>query len=59
MKIERLAAFAPRTRALAEDLAEVHMTCLGCKDCQGLCMALAEAVNLPPAILKEQRGEAR
>ncbi|WP_172677013.1 hypothetical protein [Aestuariivita boseongensis] len=57
MKTERLAAYAPRTRAVAETIAELQGPCLGCKGCQGLCIALVEAMTLPDAILS--RGGAR
>jgi len=53
MKTERLAAYAPRTRAVAETLAELHGPCLGCKGCQGLCTALVEAMTLPDAVLSK------
>ncbi|MFY9211140.1 MAG: hypothetical protein WAO69_08440 [Aestuariivita sp.] len=51
MDTKRLAAHAPRTRALAQDLADLQGPCLGCPGCEGLCLALIEAVTLPDAIL--------
>ena len=56
MKIDRIAAFAPRTRALAEELDELTMPCIGCKDCRGMCMDLIEIVRLPDVLLKEKRA---
>ena len=56
MTIKRLAAHAPRTRAVANDLAELSSPCIGCKGCEGLCLALIEAMTLPEAILSKGRG---
>jgi len=53
MKTDRLAAYAPRTRAVAETLGDLHGPCLGCADCRGLCVALVEAVTLPEAVLSK------
>ena len=53
MKTERLAAYAPRTRAVAEQVLDVQGPCLGCPGCQGLCIALVEAMTLPDAILSK------
>ena len=53
MKTDRLAAYAPRTRAVAETLGELQGPCLGCANCQGLCIALVEAMTLPEAVLSK------
>ena len=53
MKTDRLAAYAPRTRAVADTLSEMQGPCLGCTDCQGLCIALVEAMTLPEAVLSK------
>lgn len=53
MKIDRFAAFAPRTRALASDLAILQGPCVGCTDCEGLCRDLIDALVLPDAVLKK------
>ena len=53
MKTERLAAYAPRTRAVAEQVLDVQGPCLGCPGCKGLCIALVEAMTLPDAILSK------
>lgn len=50
---ERLAAYAPRTRAVGEDVLSMHTPCLGCPGCKGLCIALVEAMTLPDAILSK------
>jgi hypothetical protein len=52
MQIERVAGFAPRTRALAEELVPLNAPCIGCKDCAGICHALLDLMNLPDLILK-------
>ncbi|MCR9126847.1 MAG: hypothetical protein NXH82_12050 [Rhodobacteraceae bacterium] len=54
MQVDRKAAFAPRTRALAQDLTKVTGPCVGCPGCEGLCVALIEAMTLPDAILKKE-----
>ena len=53
MKIDRMAAFAPRTRALASELAMMQGPCVGCTECDGMCQELIEALVLPDAILKK------
>jgi len=54
MEIERNIAHAPRTRALAGNVAGLRGGCVGCKECSGLCEALIEALTLPDMILKEK-----
>ena len=56
MKIERRAAFAPQTKALAAEMTTLNGPCLGCAGCDGLCAALVEAITLPRAVLKESRA---
>lgn len=53
MDINRKAAFAPRTRALASELAMLQGPCVGCEGCEGMCKELIEAIVLPDAILKK------
>jgi len=55
MKTHQVAAFAPRTRAVANDLQIPDQPCLGCPGCKGLCLALIEAMTLPDAILAKDR----
>lgn len=55
MSIDRLAGFAPRTRALASDLAVLQGPCVGCTDCEGLCRELIEALVLPDVVLGKGR----
>ncbi len=57
MKIDRLAAFAPRTRALATDLALLKGPCVGCPGCDGLCRELIDMLVLPEAVLKKGHKE--
>ena len=52
MQIERVAGFAPRTRAVAESLVQMNGPCIGCKDCEGLCHVLLDLMNLPDMVLK-------
>lgn len=56
MDIERNIAYAPRTRALAGDIAGLRGGCVGCKDCSGLCDALMEALYLPGVVLREKEA---
>ena len=51
MHINRLAAHAPRTQAVAQDLASLHTPCVGCKGCTGMCQTLIEMLTLPETIL--------
>ena len=55
MKTRQVAAFAPRTRAVADDLKIPDQPCLGCPGCKGLCLALLEAATLPDVILGKDR----
>lgn len=55
MIINRDTGSARNTAQLAQELAGLHGPCVGCKDCQGLCAALIEALVLPDVILS--RGE--
>lgn len=52
MDIDRVAGFAPKTRALAESLAHLNGPCIGCKDCLGLCQSLIDLMQLPELVLK-------
>lgn len=54
MQVKREYGFAPRTRALAGEVAALSGGCVGCKDCNGLCEALLEALTLPDMILKDK-----
>ena len=56
MKIDRAAAFAPRTQALAEGISQLQGPCVGCVGCNGLCNALIEAILLPELILSKGRA---
>jgi CO dehydrogenase/acetyl-CoA synthase alpha subunit len=51
MTIERLAGFAPRTRALAAQIGELQEPCIGCRDCEGFCHVLLDLMNLPDFIV--------
>lgn len=55
MDIERLAAFAPRTRELAEEMEELQGPCIGCEDCSGICHVLFDLIRLPDLVLKGDR----
>ncbi len=52
MDIERVAGFAPRTRALGESLVQLNEPCVGCKECRGVCHALLDLMSLPDLVLK-------
>ena len=56
MTTQRQIAFAPRTRALGQDMAALHGPCIGCTGCQGICAALIEAMTLPEIILRKGRA---
>ncbi len=51
MRINRLTAHAPRTNAVAQELATLHTPCVGCKGCTGVCHTLIEMLTLPEMIL--------
>lgn len=42
---------APRTTALAQQIATMRGGCVGCDECRGICPALIEAMTLPGAVL--------
>ena len=50
MEIRREIAYAPKSRRLTRDLAEIQGPCIGCDDCTGLCRDLMELFVLPDAI---------
>ena len=56
LEIERKTAFAPRTKALSQDIGALHGPCVGCSKCAGLCHALIEALVLPDIILGERES---
>ena len=56
MDIERKTAFAPRTKALSQEIAAIHGPCVGCTKCAGLCQALVEALVLPDIILGQRES---
>ena len=53
MKTERLIGYAPRTRAMGEQLVTVEGPCIGCSGCTGLCSALIEALSVPDVVLNK------
>lgn len=54
MGISREIGQAPRVCALAAELNTLNIPCIGCKDCDGLCHALIEALVVPGIILKRR-----
>lgn len=54
MFISRQIADAPRTAALASEIAKLNNPCVGCSDCNGLCKELIEALVLPDIILSKK-----
>ena len=54
MGISREIGQAPRVCALAAELNTLNILCIGCKDCDGLCHALIEALVVPGIILKRR-----
>lgn len=57
MKIDRRAAFAPRTHALAGKISQLQEPCVGCSDCVGMCAALIETMLIPDVVLHRERAE--
>ncbi|MCB1348426.1 MAG: hypothetical protein R3D80_04155 [Paracoccaceae bacterium] len=53
---KREVAHAPRTRALAVQIANLRGGCVGCSDCAGCCTALLDALILPDLVLKEKKA---
>ena len=56
MQTERDVGKAPRTKALAEEIANLR-GCVGCTECQGLCQPLIDAVLLPDMILSRVKAD--
>lgn len=54
MQSQRKIAHAPRSRALADNLATMNSTCVGCEGCEGLCAALIDAMLLPEIVLRDR-----
>ncbi len=57
MKIARKAGFAPKTEALGSELLGLPC-CVGCAECQGLCLELVEALTLPDIVVKQPDDDA-
>lgn len=55
MQISRTKAETPRIDALSQQLAGLMGPCVGCSDCDGLCMALIDALVIPDVILTKKR----
>ena len=51
MIVDRKIATAPRTEALAHDVAGLADPCIGCEGCRGVCAAMIDAMVLPDLIL--------
>ncbi|WP_421904566.1 hypothetical protein [Mameliella sp.] len=51
MQSDRLIGHAPRARAFGEKFYATGGTCIGCKECTGLCHALIEALVVPDSVL--------
>ena len=58
MTTDRLIAHAPRTEALARNVARMTTTCIGCTGCAGLCQAMIEVMILPDVILNPREARA-
>ena len=54
MQTSRKIAHAPRCHTLAQDIASMPSTCVGCTDCQGICAALIDALILPELIIRDR-----
>lgn len=53
--VSRKVGHAPQTRALGRRLGALPGPCVGCRDCQGLCRALIEALTVPETVLRRGR----
>ncbi len=51
MIVDRKIATAPRTEALAHDVAGLPDPFIGCEGCRGVCAAMIDAMVLPDLIL--------
>lgn len=51
MQSDRLIGHAPRSRAFGEKFHSNDGTCIGCKDCTGLCRELIEVLVVPETVL--------
>lgn len=55
MEIDRSRADTSRLSALSLEIAGLNGPCVGCENCDGLCMALIDALVLPDVILTKKR----
>ena len=53
MLTDRKIAHAPRSHALAREIANMPSACVGCTGCQGICEMLIDAMLLPEIILRD------
>lgn len=53
MFIDRKIAHAPKTEALAREVASSQAQCIGCIDCKGMCTTLIEAMMIPDIITEK------
>lgn len=51
MQSDRLIGHAPRSQAFGETFYNTDGTCIGCKDCTGLCKALIDVLVVPETVL--------
>lgn len=51
MFVSRHIAQAPRTEALASEIAKLNAPCIGCTNCNGLCRELIDALVVPDLVL--------
>jgi NAD-dependent dihydropyrimidine dehydrogenase PreA subunit len=51
MRADRKIAHAPRTAQIAQAVARMPSTCIGCTGCVGLCQAMLEVMMLPDVVL--------
>ena len=58
MITDRKIAHAPRTTKLAQKVARMNSTCIGCTSCGGICQAMLEMMMLPDVVLNASGARA-
>lgn len=55
MKIEREVGRDQNSALIAQQIEAISGPCIGCKDCQGLCVELIDAVLVPGLVIRKNR----
>lgn len=55
MTLNHKTGHAPRSRKVAKEIGDLQGACIGCPGCDGLCMALLDAMTVPEMILNRSK----